>query len=70
MQETVNSATDATDRAMAFVKKYRMIARPLKAVRQDGNWLVEVDVGPIFVQVAKVKIDASSGDVVEYAFPG
>jgi hypothetical protein len=69
MTGEVKSAPEATEIAVNFVKKYRMIARPIKAVQEDGIWLVEIDVGPIFVSVAKVKLDAKSGDILEYNIP-
>ena len=70
MPEEIKSAKEATEVALSFIKKYRFIARPLKAVREDNIWLVEIDVGPIFVMVAKVKLDAKSGDILEYTLPG
>lgn len=70
MTTEVQSATQATEIAQSFVKKYRWIARPLKAVRQDDTWMVEIDVGPLFVVTAKVKIDAKSGKILEYDIPG
>lgn len=69
MPGKVKSAPEATEIAQSFVKKHRLIARPLKAVREDGTWLVEIDVGPVFVAVAKVKVDAESGDILEYDIP-
>ena len=70
MPEEIKSAKEATEVALSFIKKYRFIARPLKAVREDNIWLVEIDVGPIFAMVAKVKLDAKSGDILEYTLPG
>ncbi len=69
MPEEVKSAARATDIAMLFIKKYYMFARPLKAVREDNTWLVEIDVGPLTPMVAKVKLDAKSGDILEYTTP-
>jgi len=69
MPEEVRSAGEATEIARAFIRSYRAYARPLKAVREDDTWLVEIDVGPIFKIIAKVKIDAKSGDVLEYTIP-
>lgn len=70
MAGEVKSAKEATEIAYSFTTKYRKIARPLKAVREDDTWLVEIDIGPIFVQVAKIKIDAKSGEILEYTMPG
>lgn len=66
----VKSAKEATEIAQSFVEKHRFWARPLKAVRQDDIWLVEIDVGPLTTMIAKVKVDAKSGDILEYTIPG
>ena len=65
----VESAVEATDIALAFVKEHRQFARPLKAVREDDIWLVEIDVGPLFLSLAKLKLDARTGKVIEYNIP-
>ena len=65
----VKSATEATEVARSFLRKYRMITNPLRAIREGDAWLVEIDVGPIFKSVAKVKIDAKSGEILEYSLP-
>lgn len=70
MAGEVSSASQATEIALSFVKKYRFVARPLKAVREDDTWLVEIDVGVLGVIVAKIRLDAKSGDVLEYTIPG
>lgn len=65
----VRSATEATEIARNFVSKHRLIASPIKAVRDGDFWFVEIDVGPVFRSIAKVKIDAKSGDILEYSIP-
>ena len=65
----IKSAPEATEIARNFLRKYRMVVIPLKAVREGDAWLVEIDVGPILKSVAKVKIDAKSGDILEYFLP-
>jgi hypothetical protein len=70
MSIEVKSAEEATEVAQSFIQKYRFFARPLKAVRQDDSWLVEFDVGPLTIMIAKVKVDAKSGDILEYTIPG
>lgn len=62
----VKTASEATDIALSYLKKYRYFARPIKAVREGDIWLVEIDVGPIITKVAKIKIDAKTGDILEY----
>ena len=69
MPEEVKSAARATEIAMSFVKKYYWFARPMRAVREDNTWSVEIDVGPLAPIVAKVKLDAKSGDILEYTTP-
>ena len=65
----VKSARRATEIAYSFIKKYRAYAKPLRAVRANGTWIVEIDVGPLTVKVAKVVIDAESADILEYTIP-
>ncbi len=65
----IKSAPEATEIARNFLRKYRMIVIPLRAVREGDAWLVEIDVGPIIKSIANVKIDAKSGDILEYSLP-
>lgn len=65
----VKSAKAATELALAFIKAYYRNARPVKAAREGSSWLVEIDVGPLTTKIAKVKIDAATGDAVEYTVP-
>lgn len=69
MAEEINSAQKATEIAVTFIKKYRSYARPLKAIREDSTWLVEINVGIVFTSIAKIKIDAKTGDIIEYSTP-
>ncbi len=69
MPEEVKSAKKATEIAESFVKQHRWYTRPVKAVREGDTWLVEIDIGPLFTTIAKVKIDAKSGDILEYTIP-
>lgn len=66
MSGEVKSAKEATEIAQSFVQQYFFFARPRKAIRDDGIWLVELDVGALTPMIAKVKLDAKSGDVLEY----
>jgi len=65
----VKSASEATTIAKSFIQKHRLIARPIKAARENDTWLVEIDVGPLATIVAKVKVDARSGEILEYTIP-
>jgi len=57
------------DIAHTFIKKYSPVALPLKAVRENDVWLVDIDVGALAVKVAKVKVDARTGDILSYDIP-
>ena len=65
----VDTAEKAMEIAHSFIKKYNAVALPLKAMREDDTWLVDIDVGALAVKVAKVKIDARTGDIVSYEIP-
>jgi len=65
----VDTADKAMEIAHSFIKKYSPVALPLKAVREDDVWLVDIDVGALAVKVAKVKVDAKTGDILSYDIP-
>jgi len=65
----VATADKAMEIAHSFIKKYSPVALPLKAERQDDVWLVDIDVGALAVKVAKVKVDARTGDILSYEIP-
>jgi uncharacterized membrane protein YkoI len=67
--EKVNSADKAMEIAHSFVKKYVAAALPMKAAREGDVWLVDVDVGAFAVKVAKVEVDARTGDILGYEIP-
>jgi len=69
MPTEVKSAPQATDIAVSFVSKHRFFARPLSAIRENGHWLVKIDVGPLAKEIASVKIDAKTGEILEYDIP-
>lgn len=65
----VDTADKAMDIAHSFIKKYSPVALPLKAVKEGDVWLVDIDIGPLAVKVAKVKVDARTGDILSYEIP-
>ena len=65
----VDTADKAMDIAHTFIKKYSPVALPLKAEREKDVWLVDIDVGALAVKVAKVKVDARTGDILSYEIP-
>ncbi len=65
----VDTADKAMEIAHSFIKKYSPVALPLKAERLEDVWLVDIDVGALAVKVAKVKVDAKTGDILSYDIP-
>ncbi len=65
----VKSAREATEIAVTFIKGYYSYAKPIKAVREGNNWLVEIDTGVVVTKITKVKIDVKTGDILEYIAP-
>ena len=65
----VNSASEATQIATNFLKEYYSYRRPIKATKADTTWVVEIDVGLIFTQVAKITVDSQTGAILEYSVP-
>lgn len=65
----IDTADKAMDIAHSFIKKYSPVALPLKAVKEGDVWLVDIDVGPLAVKIAKVKVDARTGDILSYEIP-
>lgn len=69
MLSEVKSAAKATEIAASFLKQYYGFLRPISAARENATWIVKVDVGVITKDIAEVKIDASTADIVGYSFP-
>ncbi len=67
----LKSAAEATEIALSFLKKhYQFIPQqPIKAVKEDNLWLVEIDVGLLRTRIAKIKIDAKTAVILEYSIP-
>ncbi len=69
MAGEIKSAAEATRIATSFLRQYYAFLRPISAVRENATWVVEVDVGVITKEIAEIKIDASTADVIGYSFP-
>jgi len=65
----VDTADKAMEIAHSFIKKYSPVALPLKAEKEGDVWSVDIDVGALAVKIAKVKIDARTGDIMSYDIP-
>lgn len=65
----VDTADKAMEIAHSFIKKYSPVALPMKAEKEGDVWLVDIDVGALAVKIAKVKVDARTGDIQGYEIP-
>jgi len=54
----IESAEKATELAVSFIKQHYFISRPLKAIRENNTWNIEIDVGLLKTEIVAVKIDA------------
>mgnify|MGYP001612060237 CR=1 FL=1 len=67
----IQHAQDATDVAVAFLSKYYYWRHvPKSARRNNGEWVVSVDVGLFVTELATVTIDAATSQIVSYDMPG
>jgi len=69
MAYQVKSAKEATTIATNFLKQYYAFTQPKSASKDNDIWVVEVDVGVLMSEIAQVRIDASTADVIGYSFP-
>ena len=69
MAGEIKSAAEATRIATSFLKQYYGFLRPISAVKGNTTWIVKVDVGVLRKEIAEVKIDASTADVIGYSVP-
>jgi len=67
MAGEIKSAAEATKIATTFLRQYYGFLRPISAMRENATWIVKVDVGVITKEIAEVKVDASTADVIGYS---
>ncbi|HID28224.1 MAG TPA: hypothetical protein EYP22_10520 [Methanosarcinales archaeon] len=69
----IKNASEATEKALSFLmEKYPLrsrIAKPVKTSRENNLWIVELNIGIVRVLIATMKIDAVSGEILEYNIP-
>jgi len=65
----IESAEKATEIALSFIKKHYFVAIPKKTVREENFWMIEIDVGFVSPKIAKVKLDAKTGNIIDYTVP-
>jgi hypothetical protein len=66
---TVESAQQATEIATEFLTRWYTFLRPISAKREDGAWVVQVDVGVLGQKIATLRISAASGAILEFGQP-
>ncbi len=69
MASEIKSAAEATEIATSFLRQYYFFLRPISAEREDGTWIVKIDAGALISEIAEVRIDAMTADVIGYSFP-
>lgn len=69
MAVEVKSAQKATEIAASFLKQYYAFLHPISALREANIWVVKVDVGLIGTNIAEVKIDVLTAEIIGYSFP-
>jgi len=65
----ITSAKQATETATEFLKEYFTVQKPRSAKKEDGNWVVKVDVGLFLTEIATVEIDTDSEEILSYELP-
>jgi len=65
----IRSAKQATEIAVNFLKRYRVLVVPVSAVRHEDLWEVKVDVGPFATRIATIHIRARTGEITDYTIP-
>jgi hypothetical protein len=68
-KKPIESADHATEVAVAFLSQYYRFLEPLRVKKEGDYWVVEVDTGAFYPQVAKVRFEAASGKIVELERP-
>lgn len=67
----VADASHATEIAVSFLKKHYPLhpLYPKRATMEGDIWIVEVDIGLLAIQIAKVKVDSKTSEIIEYNIP-
>ncbi len=63
----IERAEDAINIAEQLVARYYPLHRLVKAVKEEGAWLVEFDVSILLPrQIIRIRLDPSTGDLIDY----
>ena len=66
--EKVQYADEAVEIAVRFLKRHRhnvVSPRPIAAFIDQGEWIVEAEVWPFAMNVAKIVIDTETGRILK-----
>ena len=63
----VKTAEEATQIAVAFVKKYYGFVFPIETKKEDHRWIVDLDVSVFRPRFARVKVDSVTGSVENFS---
>gem|GEM_PF-1732140 len=63
---SISNAQEATDTALAFLARYFAFRQPTGARMENGSWVVTVNVGVFLPEIAEVKINSQTREVVSY----
>ena len=66
----IESAGDAISVADELVGRYYPFRLLEKASQEDTSWIVEFDVGALIRRVVRVRIDKTSGKVMDFVKAG
>ncbi|MBI4203127.1 MAG: hypothetical protein HY532_08465 [Chloroflexi bacterium] len=62
----IASASQATEVAVEFLKRYYPFIAPVKVKKENELWLVQADVGAVTVRLATVVVDAQTGEILSF----
>lgn len=63
----IKDAVDATNRVAEFFRQHYSFIYPVQARQEGGYWLVDVDVGAAKTIIVRARVNALTGDIVDYA---
>lgn len=65
----VKSAQEAILTAENFIMRYHAFRKLLRVQKEALSWYVEFDVGIVGREIVRIRLDPSTGEVIEYTSP-
>mgnify|MGYP001577557123 CR=1 FL=1 len=65
----INTLEEAVEIAELFLHRYYPSRRLENVKRDDGQWVMEFDVGILSKEIVLIKLDAATGAVIAYEKP-